>query len=127
MEHLDGETLEDLLRRRRVLRPEEAVRLVHQTLLGLQHIHEQGMIHRDLKPANLMLVGPKDNLLNTTVKILDIGLGRETFDEGTLAAEPDQQLTGEGVLLGTPDYLAPEQARDGRSADIRADIYSLGC
>src|SRR5205823_493297 len=86
----------------------------------------QGMIHRDLKPANLMLVGPKDSLFKATVKILDIGLGRETFDESA-ATEPDQQLTGEGVLLGTPDYLAPEQARDARSVDIRADVYSLGC
>jgi serine/threonine protein kinase len=127
MEYLEGETLEDVLKRRNKLPVGEAVTVIHQALLGLQHIHERGMIHRDLKPANLMLIGPKDNLLKATVKILDIGLGRETFDEGGFTAAPDQQLTGEGVLLGTPDYLAPEQARDARSADIRADIYSLGC
>jgi serine/threonine protein kinase len=135
MEYLEGETLDDVLQRRKRLPPNEAVRLVHQALLGLQHIHEQGMIHRDLKPANLMLVpgpGRSDDTtlnattLNATVKILDIGLGREMFEEGG-QPPPDSELTGEGVLLGTPDYLAPEQARDPRSIDIRADIYSLGC
>src|SRR5262249_25561134 len=70
--------------------------------------------------------GKPDTVLNSTVKILDIGLGRETFDE-SLDSLPADQLTGEGVLLGTPDYLAPEQARDARSVDIRADIYSVGC
>ncbi|MCS6849749.1 MAG: serine/threonine protein kinase [Gemmataceae bacterium] len=132
MEYLEGETLEETLQRRKRLTVPEAARIIHQALLGLQHIHEQGMVHRDLKPANLMLVPPGNvstgdqNLLRWTVKILDIGLGRTFFDE----SEPtslDEQLTGEGVLLGTPDYLAPEQARSARSVDIRADIYSLGC
>src|SRR5262249_35474329 len=80
MEYLEGETLEDVLKRRVKLPVAEAVHVVHQALLGLQHIHEQGMIHRDLKPANLMLIGPSGNTLKSTVKILDIGLGRETFD-----------------------------------------------
>src|SRR5439155_18961355 len=82
---------------------------------------------RDLKPANLMLVTSAGSSATPTVKILDIGLGRETFDEGMPATEQNAQLTGEGVLLGTPDYLSPEQARDARSVDIRTDIYSLGC
>src|SRR5262249_54649625 len=132
MEHLEGETLEDVLQRRKRLAPNEAVRLIHQALVGLEHIHEQGMVHRDLKPANLMLVpapgrGEPDNTLRATVKILDIGLGRELFDENAPQAQQNTELTGEGVLLGTPDYLAPEQARDPRTIDIRADIYSLGC
>jgi len=130
MEYLEGETLDDVLQRRKKLPPNEAVRLIHQALLGLQHIHEQGMIHRDLKPSNLMLVPgvPRgdDTTLKATVKILDIGLGREMFDESQPAAAANTELTAEGVLLGTPDYLAPEQARDPRSIDIRADIYSLG-
>jgi serine/threonine protein kinase len=133
MEYLEGETLEDVLQRRKQLPPAEAVRLIHQALLGLQHIHEKGLVHRDLKPANLMLVpaaptGGPDTTLRATVKILDIGLGRELFDDAASPA-PVQltKLTGEGVLLGTPDYLAPEQARDPRAIDIRADIYSLGC
>src|SRR5262249_29663522 len=80
MEYLEGETLDEVLQRRKKPPPAEAVRLIHQALLGLQHIHEQGMIHRDLKPANLMLVpgtnsGGPDSTLRSTVKILDIGLG----------------------------------------------------
>ncbi len=146
MEHLEGETLEDLLRRRQALPPAEACRLVHQTLLGLQHLHEQGMVHRDIKPANLFLHAtatdrlPDDSIFagtdheanpaDCTVKILDIGLAREFFDEPPAAAAEGPrkaELTAEGMLLGTPDYLSPEQARDPRRSDIRADIYSTGC
>jgi serine/threonine protein kinase len=133
MEYLEGETLEEVLQRRKRLPAAEAVRLVHQALLGLQHIHEMGMVHRDLKPANLMLLpaptpGPNETTLKSNIKILDIGLAREFFDENSPAeAAEKMELTGEGVLLGTPDYLAPEQARDPRAIDIRADIYSLGC
>jgi serine/threonine protein kinase len=128
MELLEGETLEDVLQRRGRLGVEEAVRLIHQALLGLQHIHEQNMVHRDLKPANLMLVPATvdGTTEHAAVKILDIGLARELYDEDN-PAPPDEQLTADGVLLGTPDYMAPEQARDPRSSDIRADIYSLGC
>jgi eukaryotic-like serine/threonine-protein kinase len=149
MEHLEGETLEELLRRRRTLEPAEACRLAHQTLLGLAHIHEQGMVHRDIKPANIFLEETRDegrgakestpggsfraphpSPLVPRVKILDIGLAREFFEE-TLPSAAGQdgpvELTAEGVLLGTPDYLAPEQARDPRRSDIRADIYSVGC
>jgi serine/threonine protein kinase len=132
MEYLDGETLQDVLRRRKRLPPAEAARLIHQALLGLQHLHEQGMVHRDLKPANLMLVpapvqqGP-DTTLQATVKILDIGVGRALFDEGEPGAPAQQDLTNEGDLLGAPDYMAPEQAKDAHAADVRADIYSLGC
>jgi serine/threonine protein kinase len=128
MEYLDGETLEDVLGRRSRFHPPEAVRLVYQALQGLQHIHEQGMVHRDIKPANLMLVPvpKKDDTTACTVKILDVGLGRGLIDVGP-HVEADQGLTGEGVLLGTPDYMAPEQARDPRNTDVRADVYSLGC
>ncbi len=132
MEYLEGETLEEVMARRRArFLPGEAARLIHQTLQGLHHIHQQGLVHRDLKPANLMLIaGPgatPDTTLRSTIKILDIGLGRELFDESVPEKSLDPGLTSEGVLLGTPDYMAPEQARDARAADIRADIYSLGC
>jgi serine/threonine protein kinase len=132
MEYLEGETLEEVLQRRGRLPPAEAVRLVYQALLGLQYIHGQGMIHRDLKPSNLMLVpgwngSPPDTTLRSTVKILDIGLARPLYDETAPDKPPALGLTSEGTLLGTPDYMAPEQARDARSCDVRADIYSLGC
>jgi eukaryotic-like serine/threonine-protein kinase len=128
MEYLDGETLAEVLLRRGRLPPTEAVRLVHQALLGLQHIHEEGLVHRDLNPNNLMLVdGQPQSTLTATVKILDIGMGRTLFDEGESAAGPTPNLTVAGDLLGSPGYMAAEQARDAHSADIRADIYSLGC
>jgi serine/threonine protein kinase len=128
MEYLEGETLEEVLARRGKLPPAEAVRLVYQVLQGLQHVHALSVVHRDVKPSNLMLVaGTPDSTLRATVKILDIGLGRGLFEEGAADATVDPALTSEGVLLGTPDYMSPEQARDPRSTDIRADIYSTGC
>jgi serine/threonine protein kinase len=128
MEYLEGEPLDEVLQRRGRLPPAEAVRLIHQALEGLQHIHTQGLVHRDLKPANLMLLGATpDTTQKATVKILDIGLGRTFFEEGTSEQVPEPGLTGEGVILGTPDYMAPEQARDPRQASIRSDIYSFGC
>jgi serine/threonine protein kinase len=132
MEYLEGETLDEVLQRRRQLPPLEAARLVHQALLGLQHLHEQGMVHRDLKPANLMLVpatgaAQPQTTLDATLKILDIGLGRALFDEGAPGAGNQVDLTTQGEMLGAPEYMAPEQARDSHSADVRADIYALGC
>jgi serine/threonine protein kinase len=132
MEYLEGDTLEDVLNRRSKLAVGEAIRLLYQALLGLQHLHEQNLVHRDLKPSNLMLVpvaGPSKSgtTASAIVKILDIGLGRTMYDE-TAPEKPDEpQLTEAGLLLGTPDYMAPEQGKDARSVDIRADIYSLGC
>jgi serine/threonine protein kinase len=133
MEYLEGETLDDVLGRRGKLPAAEAVRLLHQALLGLEHIHEQDMVHRDLKPGNLMLVPGRsadrpDNTLQATVKILDIGLGRALFDEAPPGQAGQQvDLTARGEILGSPDYMAPEQARNAQAADIRSDIYSLGC
>jgi len=132
MEHLEGDTVQEVLDRRKRLTPPEAVRIVYQVLQGLQQVHERGMVHRDVKPSNLMLVAPPgqafnpESTLNCTAKILDIGLGKAIFDEDDEKAA-DQQLTADGVLLGTPDYLAPEQARSATNVDIRADIYSVGC
>jgi serine/threonine protein kinase len=132
MEYLEGETLNEVLLRRARLPLGEGVRLMRQALDGLQHLHEKRMVHRDMKPANMMLMpgwekGKPDTTWEATVKILDIGLGRELFDEDAPEGQIETQLTQEGSVLGTPDYLAPEQAKDARSADIRADIYSIGC
>jgi serine/threonine protein kinase len=132
LEYFESEPLDEILARRNRLSLSESVGIVHQALLGLQHLFDKGMVHRDLKPSNLVLTpppvpGPTETTLNSTVKIVDIGLGRTTFDEETNEADPESQLTTEGSLLGSPDYLAPEQARNAHQADIRADVYSAGC
>jgi serine/threonine protein kinase len=128
MEYLEGETLQAALRRRQKLPAAAAGRIVYQALLGLQHMHEQGLVHRDLEPGNLMLLpvpGKKRTVKHAQVKILDIGLARALADEAPL--DGVRVVSTEGDLLGTAPYMAPEQARDLHAADIRADVYSLGC
>jgi tRNA A-37 threonylcarbamoyl transferase component Bud32 len=124
MEYLEGETLKEVLQRRGKLPPAEAVDVVHQALLGLQYLHEQGLVHRDLKPDNLMLTRGH---AGTAVKVLDIGTGRAMFADDVGPDGKPFELTTDSDVLGTPDYMAPEQARDAHSADIRSDIYGLGC
>ncbi len=117
MEYVEGQSLADYLRVRGPLPAAEACDYVRQAALGLQHAADQGMVHRDVKPHNLMRT-PQGQ-----IKVLDFGLarcGRETEKART-------QLTQQGVLMGTADYMAPEQASDSRAADGRADVYSLGC
>ena len=96
-----------------------ACNYLYQAALGLQHAHESGMVHRDIKPSNLMLSRQGGRAL---VKVLDFGLAKVIREGPT-----DGTLTHEGQMLGTPDFIAPEQIADARRADIRADIYSLGC
>lgn len=132
MDYLDGETLDSILARRGKLGVDESIELLEQALCGLQHIHEQGLIHRDIKPGNMMVLprplpGQPDVATGCILKILDFGLSRAANEDPGPEPVQDVQLTAAGAMLGTPDYVAPEQARDARSADIRADIYSLGC
>ena len=98
------------------LRVEAACDYVRQAALGLHHAFECGMVHRDIKPQNLMLTQKGQ------VKVLDFGLAGFVSE-----SKPVGSLTEFGQGLGTPDYVAPEQIRDAHAADIRADIYSLGC
>ena len=116
LEYVEGISLIDYLKQKGPLPIEEACHFIRQAALGLQHAHEMGMVHRDIKPQNLMLT-PKGQ-----VKILDFGLARLTTTQP--AATP---LTVVGTFMGTPDYISPEQVLDCSKADIRSDIYSLGC
>lgn len=116
MEYVEGKSLTDVLDRKGPLPISHACQYVRQAALGLQHAHEKGMVHRDLKPANLMLT-PKG-----VVKILDFGLAKLNSER-----KRGSDLTRKDMAMGTPEYMAPEQALDTKSADIRADIYALGC
>jgi hypothetical protein len=116
MEYVPGIDLARLVARLGPLPVADACEMARQAAQGLEHIRDQGMVHRDLKPSNLILS------VDGTVKILDLGLARLRPDE----CDQDQ-LTRKNYLLGTADFVAPEQAVDSHTADIRSDIYSLGC
>jgi hypothetical protein len=115
MEYVAGTTLDRVVAQRGPLPVGEACDLIRQAALGLQHAHERGLVHRDIKPPNLVLTPAGQ------VKILDFGLARIREEGAGAVSHPS------GTFLGTPDYVAPEQARDPGCADIRSDIYSLGC
>ncbi len=119
MEHVEGLDLAKMVQARGPLPVAQACNYVHQAALGLQHAHEHGMVHFDVKPNNLMLTRQGDRAL---IKVLGLGLVK-VQSEGVV----DGELTHEYQMLGTPDFVAPEQISDARRADIRADIYSLGC
>ena len=120
MEYTPGRDLARLLRERGRLPVAEACEYIRQAALGLQHAHEQGMVHRDIKPSNLLLATEEK-----LVKILDLGLAR--LREAATESQDADPITPNGMLMGTPDYMAPEQAENSSGVDIRADIYSLGC
>ena len=116
MEYVDGRDLQQTVKRSGRLGYAAAADYIRQAAEGLGHAHSHGLIHRDVKPANL-LVDQK-----SMVKVLDLGLARFTDDErASLTVQYDENV------LGTADYLAPEQAIDSHGVDGRADIYSLGC
>ena len=119
MEYVEGFDLARIVQTCGPLPVAHACNHVRQAALGLQHAHEHSMVHRDIKPSNLILARQGNRAL---IKVLDFGLAK-VQSEGAV----DGGLTHEGQLLGTPAYIAPEQISDARRADIRADIYSLGC
>jgi len=117
MEHLEGETLADRLRRMETLPWGEACAIAAQVADALGAAHGQRIIHRDLKPDNVFLVGESPPV----VKVLDFGIAK------LQAGDAPQGLTMRGMLLGTPEYMSPEQSGGSAGVDHRADIYSLGC
>jgi serine/threonine protein kinase len=126
LEYVDGPNLEQLIRAQGPLPYNQACDYIRQTAHGLQCAHTKGMVHRDLKPANI-LVQRKDNT-HDLVKISDFGLARlHTPGVETNASHAGTILMKENTIMGTPDYLSPEQARNMHKADIRSDLYSLGC
>src|SRR5262249_21164081 len=152
MEYVKGTDLQKVVEQRGPLPVAEACECIRQAALGLQHAHENGMVHRDIKPQNLMIAdcglriaefrqSAFGNPKTAIVKILDFGLASLTTEAASATVDGPTNpqsairnpqsgqsgLTQAGSLMGTPDYMAPEQAKDPHSADIRSDIYSLGC
>jgi serine/threonine protein kinase len=130
MEFVEGTTLARRVEQEGPLPVDEACDAVRQAARGLQRAHEHGMVHRDIKPHNLMQTP------GGQVKVLDFGLARlvreaipplSSAEERTPAGAVSPGLTQLGMVMGTADFMAPEQAADAHAADIRADIYSLGC
>jgi serine/threonine-protein kinase len=137
MEFVEGVSLDRFVAKKGPATVQLAAAFTRQAALGLQHAHEKGMVHRDIKPQNMMVTRKGQ------VKVMDFGLarfvhtddedgaagrtapgGRLPFGAGRPVADP---LTNPNLLMGTPDYLSPEQAKNSHAVDSRSDIYSLGC
>jgi serine/threonine protein kinase/WD40 repeat protein len=127
MEHVEGTDLGRLVKQGGPMPVEQACAYICQAALGLQHAHERGLVHRDIKPHNLIM-----SVRDGQVKVADLGLARlpragNAEFTAALNGGAGTLTPANAVLMGTADYLAPEQALDFHRADIRADIYSLGC
>lgn len=115
-EFIDGVNIRDLVEMQGPLSVDDAVFFTRQVAEALQHAAERGVVHRDIKPSNILVTA------SGTAKLVDMGLARDTSSEKSTG---DQ--TASGITLGTFDYISPEQARNPRDADVRSDLYSLGC
>ena len=114
MEFVDGQALSAIVKEHGPFNLEKAMQYIQQASIGLQYAHDRGMVHRDIKPSNLMLD------VDGEVKLLDMGTAR-------IGNQPEEDLTKSGVIMGTVNYMSPEQAKDPHAVDHRCDIYSLGC
>jgi putative nucleotidyltransferase with HDIG domain len=120
MSYLEGETLGERLERNQILDEDATIRIVRQVASALAAAHDHGIVHRDLKPENIFLLNHPD--YPDYVKVLDFGIAKLIAPQG-----PDSlRTTQAGIVLGTPDYMSPEQCREGAKLDHRSDIYSLG-
>src|SRR5579872_6360575 len=115
LEYVEGTDVAKLVSQRGNVPLKRSIEIIRQVVKALEHAHEKGMVHRDIKPGNLLL--RRDGV----VKLADLGLAR-MLDDTT-----DTSITRAGTTVGTVDFMAPEQARDSKAADVRSDIYSLGC
>lgn len=120
MEYVNGDQLDRIINRVTAMPVNIACEIIRQAAIGLQHAHERRMVHRDIKPGNLIVDWSSDG--RGTVKVMDMGLVR-------LGDETDEKnsVTRAGQVMGTPDYMSPEQGWDTATVDLRSDIYSLGC
>src|SRR5262249_27321181 len=117
LEFVQGIDLDTYIERKGTLDPQDALNLLIQAAKALAQVHKQGLVHRDIKPSNFLITKKGNRPL---VKLTDLGLAREVDDD-------EFRVTRTGTTVGTVDYMSPEQARNSRLADIRSDIYSLGC
>jgi eukaryotic-like serine/threonine-protein kinase len=120
MEYLEGVTLKDLVNSKGALPLGIGLRIARQMCQGLDAAHQQGVVHRDIKPQNMLILPESGD-----VKIMDFGIARVSEVKGAPPPKPESGLTTAGTVMGTPDYMSPEQAQ-GSLADFRSDIYSLG-
>ena len=121
MEYVPGHDLAQVLSQLGLIPNSLALDYISQAASGLEYAHGKGIVHRDIKPSNLLLNDEGQ------IKILDMGLARIGGIGGTLDPEVSQHLTTTGQVMGTVEYMSPEQAEDTRQADARSDVYSLGC
>lgn len=121
MEFLPGRDLDAIMRDQSPLPVSWSCEVIRQTSLGLQYAHEQGLVHRDIKPHNILVV-PEPDFLTPHARILDFGLAHIAAESSSL-----HEVTQTGAVMGTADYISPEQAMSAKHADIRSDIFGLGC